>query len=136
MVQYPSDTHYKAEDIPKPKYRAMPKKEHTDKLAAFDFTNSWRKKSFQSTHSPGGTRLSSRRNSMWSLGRKSVGRKSMGSESDVDPSEGMTGEDTSRQRHVVGETLGPAMTTQTEQEGDDDVGNGKKLQSVVWPGYF
>lgn len=54
------------EQIPGPKYRREPAKEHKEKLEAFSFADAWRKKSFQSARSPMGTRVSSRRNSFWS----------------------------------------------------------------------
>ena len=40
--------------MPRPKYRAPPKKEHKEKLEAFSFPDAWRKKSFQSQYSPMG----------------------------------------------------------------------------------
>jgi hypothetical protein len=58
--------------MPRPKYRAIPKKEHKDKLEAFSFADSWRRKSFQSQYSPMGTRAPSRRNSFQATRQNSV----------------------------------------------------------------
>lgn len=71
------DKYQPGESMPPPKYRRQPQKEHKDKLEAFSFGDAWRKRSFQSTHSPMGTRASSRRTSFLSQGRKSIGRKSV-----------------------------------------------------------
>lgn len=125
--RYPSNI-YRPEEMPKPKYRRPPQKEHKDKLEAFSFSDAWRKRSFQSTHSPGGTRMSSRRNSVFSMGRKSVGRKSVTSESEGGRSNSATSGHTDmsskrREREATGEPVSRMLTTQTEQEGDDDVGN-------------
>lgn len=50
--RWPSNVYKPGEPMPRPKYRAPPKKEHKDKLEAFSFADAWRKKSFQSQYSP------------------------------------------------------------------------------------
>lgn len=69
--RWPSNVYKPGETMPKPKYRRPPEKAHKDKLDAFRFGDAWRKKSFQSQHSPMGTRLPSRRNSFLNF-RKSL----------------------------------------------------------------
>lgn len=120
--RYPSNV-YRPEEMPKPKYRAPPKKEHTEKLESFSFTDAWRRKSFQSAYSPMGTRAPSRRTSLFSNHRKSIGGKS-------DRTNSVTSNDNeghgARRREGVGHGAAIATTLQTEveQEGDDDVANG------------
>ena len=110
--------------MPKPKYRAPPKKEHKEKLEAFSFSDAWRKKSFQSSYSPMGTRSSSRRTSTFSVNRKSVGSKS-----EAGRTNSVTSGDTEpsgvRQREGMGAAKATRLETEPEQEGDDDVANGK-----------
>lgn len=108
--RWPSNVYKPGEPMPRPKYRAIPKKEHTEKLESFSFADAWRKRSFQSSYSPMGTRAPSRRNSLFS--RKSISGKSTA---------GRTASVTSN-----GTTSAPnRMETQQEAEGDDDVANGE-----------
>lgn len=122
------DVYQPGEAMPPPKYRRAPQKEHRDKLEAFSFADAWRKRSFQSSHSPMGTRASSRRASFLSTGRKSVGRKSMTRASeDGGPSSftgGETEERSSRQKDTVGGAIAPKLAPEPEQDGGDEVANG------------
>ena len=124
---YPDNVYKPGEEMPRPKYRAIPKKEHKEKLEAFSFGDAWRKSSFQSTYSPMGTRAPSRRASLFSnLRRKSLGGKSAGRSASV------TSEDTeksgARYREGSGAAMIPTLRVEREQEGDDDVGNGKSVE--------
>ena len=102
--------------MPRPKYRKPPTKEHKEKLEAFSFGDSWRRKSYQSAYSPMGTRAPSRRNSLFS--RKSYSKSSRaGSIVSIEP-DGRGGRD----MHVGGLSRQP--TRLEEAEGDDDVTNG------------
>lgn len=112
--------------MPRPKYRAPPKKEHKEKLEAFSFSDAWnRRKSYQSTYSPMGTRAPSRRASFMSLGRKKsaastkTGRRSSSVKSAETEKGGV------RQRENLGAAKATRLSTEVEAEGDDDVGNGK-----------
>lgn len=123
--RWPSNVYKPGEPMPRPKYRATPKKEHKEKLESFSFAEAWRRKSFQSQYSPMGTRAPSRRNShsrrsSWiSMGRKSFSRKS------EDRSNSYTSGDTekSKPREHLGAARATALSTEPEQEGDDDIGN-------------
>lgn len=108
--RWPSNVYKPGEPMPRPKYRAVPKKEHTEKLESFSFADAWRKKSFQSTYSPMGTRAPSRRNSLFS--RKSFSGKSTSGRTASVVSNGTTRSGVAR------------METQPEAEGDDDPTNG------------
>lgn len=48
---------------PKPKYRAPVDPKHKERLEAFSFANTWRRKSTSSLYSPHGSRMPSRNNS-------------------------------------------------------------------------
>lgn len=109
--RWPSNVYKPGEPMPRPKYRAQPKKEHTEKLEAFSFADAWRKKSFQSSYSPMGTRAPSRRNSLFS--RKSIGGKSNGGRTASVTSNGTTRSGLNK------------METLQQAEGDDDVTNGE-----------
>lgn len=109
--RWPSNVYKPGEPMPRPKYRAIPKKEHTEKLEAFSFADAWRKKSFQSSYSPHGTRAPSRRNSLFS--RKSFSGKSTGGRTASVVSNGTTRSGLNK------------METQPEAEGDDDIANGE-----------
>ena len=111
--RWPSNVYKPGEPMPRPKYRAAPKKEHTEKLEAFSFADAWRKKSFQSTYSPMGTRAPSRRASLFS--RKSISGKSTSGRTASVVSNGTTRSGPNANR----------METQQEAEGDDDVTNGE-----------
>lgn len=110
--------------MPRPKYRAPVQPEHKEKLEAFSFADAWRKKSFQSTYSPMGTRAPSRRASLFS--RKSFtgrSRKSFSGRSTGGRSEGgRTGSVASETTEKT--TPGMKLEDQPEAEGDDDVTNG------------
>ncbi|EME85825.1 uncharacterized protein MYCFIDRAFT_88431 [Pseudocercospora fijiensis CIRAD86] len=125
--RWPSNVYKPGEPMPRPKYRAPPKKEHKERLEAFSFTEAWRRKSFQSQYSPMGTRAPSRNNSTRQPSRRSswisLGRKS---------SDGRTNSFTSadteksnvRQREHMGVAQPPKLWTEAENsEGDDDVNN-------------
>lgn len=62
----PSDPSvYKPHELPRPKYKVPPDRKHTAKLESFNFANSWRRKSYTgSQYSPGGSKMSSRQNSV------------------------------------------------------------------------
>ncbi|KAF2206515.1 hypothetical protein CERZMDRAFT_89263 [Cercospora zeae-maydis SCOH1-5] len=138
--RWPSNVYKPGEPMPRPKYRAPPKKEHKDKLEAFSFAEAWRRKSFQSQYSPMGTRAPSRRNSIiktpasrrssWiSLGRKSFsGRSTDGARSNSITS-GTCDAEKGHVRHREGATMhmGVAvpttLKTEPEADGDDDVAN-------------
>lgn len=110
--RWPSNVYKPGEPMPRPKYRAIPKKEHTEKLESFSFADAWRKKSFQSSYSPMGTRAPSRRNSLFS--RKSFSGRS-------------TGGRTASVRSTGTARSGPnRMETQPEVEGDADIANGER----------
>lgn len=120
--------------MPRPKYRAPPQKEHKEKLEAFSFADAWRRKSFQSQHSPMGTRAPSRRNSSrrqswYGMGKKSFSGKSehaKSSRGNSISSNAETEKGSIRQREHVGHAAVPTrLSTEVEQEGDDDVGNGE-----------
>ncbi|GAB7361902.1 hypothetical protein MBLNU230_g1940t1 [Neophaeotheca triangularis] len=133
---WPSNVYKPGEPMPRPKYRAPPKKEHKEKLEAFSFADAWRRKSFQSTYSPMGTRLPSRRNSFMSMGRKSVGNKSMSGKSGGKSRRNSVAstESANNYSHPPSSGLRPRegghgaarktpLTTEPEAEGDDDVTN-------------
>lgn len=139
---WPSNVYKPGEPMPRPKYRAPPKKEHKEKLEAFSFADAWRRKSYQSTYSPMGTRAPSRRTSFMSLGRKSVGNRSIGNKSMAGKSEGKSRrnsvasfETATSYSNPNGSGLRPRegghgaaratrLTTEPEADGDDDVTNG------------
>lgn len=132
--RWPSNVYKPGEPMPRPKYRAPPKKEHKEKLEAFSFTDAWRRRSFQSQHSPMGTRAPSRRNSSrrhswYGMGKKSFSGKSdhgKASRANSITSNGETEKGSMRQREHAGHAAMPTrLSTEVEQEGDDDVGNGK-----------
>ncbi|KAK4545383.1 hypothetical protein LTR36_003563 [Oleoguttula mirabilis] len=121
--RYPSNVYKPGEPMPRPKYRKPPTKEHKEKLDSFSFTDAWRRKSFQSTYSPMGTRAPSRRNSLFS--RKSLGGRSSRANSvstTAEPEKGGV-----RQREGAMATgaamTGTRLSTEVEAEGDDDVTN-------------
>ncbi|KJY01613.1 hypothetical protein TI39_contig285g00058 [Zymoseptoria brevis] len=131
--RWPSNVYKPGEAMPRPKYRAPPKKEHKESLEAFSFAEAWRRKSFQSQYSPMGTRAPSRRNSSRQPSRRSswysMGKKSYGGKSDVVRNGSVTSGETekggTRQReHVSHAAKATTLRTEMEQEGDDDVGNG------------
>lgn len=126
--RWPSNVYKPGEPMPRPKYRAIPKKEHKEKLEAFSFAEAWRRKSFQSQYSPMGTRAPSRKNShsrrsSWvSLGRKSFSRKSEDRSNSYTSAE--TDKSTMKPREHLGAARATVLSTEPEQEGDDDIGNG------------
>ncbi|KAM3422666.1 hypothetical protein BST61_g154 [Cercospora zeina] len=138
--RWPSNVYRPGEPMPRPKYRAPPKKEHKDKLEAFSFADAWRRKSFQSQYSPMGTRAHSRRNSVakapasrrssWiSLGRKSFSGKSTdcGRSNSVTSCSGDADKGNVRHREGgtmhMGVAVPTTLKTEPEAEGDDDVAN-------------
>lgn len=137
--RWPSNVYKPGEPMPRPKYRAVPKKEHKEKLEAFSFAEAWRRKSFQSQYSPMGTRAPSRRNSreqtgasrrssFLSMGRKSFSGKSASRSNSV--TSGETEKSNVRHREHMGAARPTALANQVEQEGDDDVGNGESDTST------
>lgn len=124
------DVYQPGETMPPPKYRRPPQKEHKDKLEAFSFADAWRKRSFQSSHSPGGTRASSRRASFLSTGRKS--RKSM--TSPYDDAEHRLAEQqaeagASRPKDSGVEAPALKLPNGAEQEGDDNIAKAETKQT-------
>ncbi|TKA23778.1 hypothetical protein B0A50_07060 [Salinomyces thailandicus] len=113
--------------MPRPKYRKPPTKEHKERLEAFSFSDAWRRKSYQSTYSPMGTRAPSRRNSLFSLAsRKKSFRSPRSSRANSVTSADMEkGSVRQREGNLYG---GAAMKTtrlspEAEAEGDDDITN-------------
>ena len=132
--RWPSNVYKPGETMPRPKYRRPPEKAHKEKLDAFSFGDAWRRKSYQSTYSPMGTRAPSRRNSIFSIGRKSsVGRKSLGRSTRANSVNTVETEKSgigARPREGgggggYGAAFTTRLSTEAEAEGDDDVGNGE-----------
>lgn len=121
--RWPSNVYKPGEPMPRPKYRKPPTKEHKDKLESFSFGDAWRRKSYQSTYSPMGTRAPSRKNSLFS--RKSYAKSSRANS--VTSFEGQMDRGGVRQREghgfAHGAALATTLSTEQEAEGDDDVGN-------------
>jgi hypothetical protein len=163
--RWPSNVYKPGEPMPRPKYRAPPKKEHKEHLDSFSFGNAWRRKSFQSQYSPMGTRAPSRlpsaapsRRSSWYSRKKSMSYGRSGSVTSVD-SQRSTGavkrelsqkskreierKPSQRSGHIMSRepsqrsdrripnhntthaAIATRLSTEIEQEGDDDVFNGK-----------
>ncbi|KAI5209070.1 hypothetical protein E4T39_01162 [Aureobasidium subglaciale] len=127
--RWPSNVYKPGEPMPRAKYRAPVKKEHKEKLESFSFTSAWRRKSFMSEYSPMGTRMPSRRASLISRksfgGRSSLSRRnsmSMSRRNSVSGGvkSGRESLEVPRERHAA---LAPALSTEMENEGDDDVTN-------------
>lgn len=114
--RWPSNVYKPGEVMPKPKYRRPPEKAHKEKLDAFSFGDAWRRNSYQSQYSPMGTRLPSRRNSFLSF-RKVIASRNASIAS--------AGTDKGGANHK--ENIGPSLSPEIEQEGDDDTANGKAL---------
>jgi hypothetical protein len=167
--RWPSNVYKPGEPMPRPKYRAPPKKEHKEHLDSFSFGNAWRRKSFQSQYSPMGTRAPSRlpsaapsRRSSWYSRKKSMSYGRSGSVTSVD-SQRSTGavkrelsqkskreierKPSQRSGHIMSRepsqrsdrripnhntthaAIATRLSTEIEQEGDDDVFNGECLLS-------
>lgn len=134
--------YYQPGEMPLPKYRRPPQKEHKEKLEAFSFADAWGRKSFQSHHSPMGTRAPSRRASWMSMGRKSVaslprkslGGRSIGGRSEAGRSASAASVDIensgARQQNAMGAAVIPTLTVEPEQDGDDDVANGNSCKAA------
>lgn len=137
--RWPSNVYKPGEPMPRPKYRAVPKKEHKEKLESFSFAEAWRRKSFQSQYSPMGTRAPSRRNSARTPGSRrsswiSLGRKSFSGPSTDGRSNSVTSHETEKssvQKREGAMHMGAAvpttLQTEPEAEGDDDIHNGMCL---------
>jgi hypothetical protein len=163
--RWPSNVYKPGEPMPRPKYRAPPKKEHKEHLDSFSFADAWRRKSFQSQYSPMGTRAPSRlpsaapsRRSSWYSRTKSMSYGRSGSITSVDsqksagamkrelsqkskreierkPSQKsghiMSREPSQRSdrrvpnHNTTHAAIATRLSTEIEQEGDDDVFNGK-----------
>lgn len=124
--RWPSNVYKPGESMPKPKYRRPPEKAHKDKLDSFSFGEAWRRKSFQSQHSPMGTRLPSRRNSFLDF-RK--GLASRNASRNASRSASVASNDNGGAKHK--DKLGrrpPRLSAEVEQDGDDDPANGKYLK--------
>lgn len=126
--RWPSNVYKPGEPMPRPKYRAPVKKEHKEKLESFSFASAWRRKSFMSEYSPMGTRMPSRRTSL--ISRKSFGgRSSLRNSMNMSRRNSVSGGvksgreslEVPRERHAA---LAPALSTEVEAYGDDDVTNG------------
>ncbi|KAG2168777.1 hypothetical protein D6C90_08632 [Aureobasidium pullulans] len=128
--RWPSNVYKPGEPMPRAKYRAPVKKEHKEKLESFSFSAAWRRRSFMSEYSPMGTRMPSRRASLISRksfgGRSSLSRRnsmSMSRRNSVSGAGAKSGRESlevPRERHAA---LAPALSTEIEAEGDDDVAN-------------
>jgi hypothetical protein len=165
--RWPSNVYKPGEPMPRPKYRAPPKKEHKEHLDSFSFADAWRRKSFQSQYSPMGTRAPSRlpsaapsRRSSWYSRKKSMSYGRSGSVTSVDSqrSSGAVKRELSqkskreierkpsqRSGHIMSRepsqrsdrrvpnhntthaAIATRLSTEIEQEGDDDVFNGEYL---------
>ncbi|KAF2466292.1 uncharacterized protein BDR25DRAFT_77258 [Lindgomyces ingoldianus] len=68
-----SNVYQPGEKMPPLKYRRPVNPEHKEKLEAFSWAKAWRRKSEQSQYSPMGSRMPSRKNSINTLGRRSIG---------------------------------------------------------------
>lgn len=117
--RWPSNVYKPGEPMPKPKYKRPPEKAHKDKLDAFSFGEAWRRKSFQSQHSPMGTRLPSRRNSFLSF-RKGLASRNASRNASITSDAGKGG---AKHKENVGPSTRPALSPELEQYGDDDVAN-------------
>jgi len=126
--RWPSNVYKPGETMPRAKYRAPVKKEHKEKLESFSFASAWRRKSFMSEYSPMGTRMPSRRASL--ISRKSFGgRSSLRNSMNMSRRNSVSGGvksgreslEVPRERHAA---LAPALSTEIEADGDDDVTNG------------
>ncbi|QIW96180.1 hypothetical protein AMS68_001698 [Peltaster fructicola] len=117
--RWPSNVYKPGEPMPRPKYRRPPEKAHKDKLDAFSFGEAWRRKSYQSQHSPMGTRLPSRRNSFLSF-RKGIASRNASRNASI-----VSNSDKGGSKHTedIGPSLRPALSPEVEQYGDDDVAN-------------
>jgi hypothetical protein len=129
--RWPSNVYKPGETMPRAKYRAPVKKEHKEKLESFSFASAWRRKSFMSEYSPMGTRMPSRRASL--ISRKSFGgRSSLRNSMNMSRRNSVSGGvksgresfEVPRERHVA---LAPALSTEIEADGDDDVTNGMHM---------
>lgn len=165
IATWPSNVYKPGEPMPRPKYRAPVKKEHKDKLDAFNFGSAWKRRSQQSIYSPMGSRVPSRRGSAAtrpSLSSKrpslSASRRSISAQSGItannteanrlvpsvrdDENEALSTRDPSRNNSVGGAGGGEKrfkdphgaarptrLSTEVEQEGDDDVTNGMSRHS-------
>ncbi|KAL8830273.1 MAG: hypothetical protein Q9191_001526 [Dirinaria sp. TL-2023a] len=124
----PNNVYKPGEVMPKQKYRGPVNKEHKEKLDAFSWGNAFRRRdSDQSQYSPMGSRLPSRRNSLF--GRKSLVLRSRqpshveepvmeSTEADDDVtnvglSRGHTREENQRPRTRDSDTMDPLQETQT-----------------------
>ncbi|ORY05922.1 hypothetical protein BCR34DRAFT_604376 [Clohesyomyces aquaticus] len=68
-----SNVYQPGEKMPPLKYRRPVAPEHKEKLESFSWAKAWRRKSEHSVYSPMGSRMPSRRNSISTLGRRSIG---------------------------------------------------------------
>jgi hypothetical protein len=83
-----SNVYQPGEKIPQ-KYRRPVDKAHKEKLEAFTFGDSWRRRSFQSVYSPMGSRMPSRRNSIeLPMKRAGIGRRGASFVNQVDEGSG------------------------------------------------
>lgn len=102
----PDNIYKPGEPMPRPKYRGPYNQAHQDKLSAFSFGDAWRRRKSSATAgsdmSPMGSRLMSRRASMWS-----------------------------RKSNKLGSRQGSEFQGVEEGEGDDDVANGMFSQPVL-----
>ena len=153
-----SSTYKPGEPMPPPKYRATPKREHTEKLESFSFGGAWRRMSSQSQYSPMGTRDGSRRNSvqrtprsrrssMFSFRRGSVSGKNEAGDRNASVSSADTARSGPR-REITGAAIATTLNKHDEEGGDDDVGNGelyirkistsglKRAMLIVVPAFF
>ncbi|KAK3671327.1 hypothetical protein LTR78_008787 [Recurvomyces mirabilis] len=130
--QWPSNVYKPGEVMPRPKYRKPPTKEHKEHLESFSFADAWRRRSFQSVHSPMGTRAPSRKNSSRGPSRRGslCSRKSYtktasraGSVSSAGEPEkgGPKGQHRERERFAA--AVPTSLSTEEEADGDDDVHN-------------
>jgi hypothetical protein len=129
--RWPSNVYKPGEVMPRPKYRRPPTKEHKEKLEAFSFAGAWRRKSHQSEYTPMGTRVPSRRASLFSL----ASRKKSYTGSVLGPSRRHSRANSVTSAGTEGSGMGPAsrrrergfavtrLSTETEVDGDDDIAN-------------
>ena len=102
----PDNIYKPGEAMPRPKYRGPFNQAHQDKLSAFSFGDAWRRRKSSATAgsdmSPMGSRLMSRRGSMWS-----------------------------RRSNKLGSRQGSEFQGVEEGEADDDVANGRSSTPML-----
>ncbi|KAF2148451.1 hypothetical protein K461DRAFT_64379 [Myriangium duriaei CBS 260.36] len=135
-TRWPSNVYRPDEPMPRPKYRAPVKKEHKEKLEAFNFASSWRRRSHVSLYSPMGSRLPSRRGSRANRDSLEARRKSIvqqGSKTgSTSRSNSIASSYDPKPRPTQRAAQPTSLQPEPEQYGDDDVGNGMFTSTVAF----